>query len=78
MTFALILVSFVSLAVTSNASNIILITFPKKGLLKIDDLQLTSNRPELSPTNVPTQSYPYRHTYRSFRRTRDSRIIQGA
>lgn len=31
MTFALILVSFVSLAVTSNASNIILITFPKKG-----------------------------------------------
>lgn len=45
MTFALILDSFVSLAVTSNASNIILITFPKKGLLKIDDLQLTSNRP---------------------------------
>lgn len=63
MTFALILVSFVSLAVTSNASYIILITFPKKGLLKIDDLQLTSNRPRTLTINehtnpiIPLSSY---------------------
>lgn len=62
MTFALILDSFVSLAVTSNASNIILITFPKKGLLKIDDLQLTSNRPRTLTNEhtlivIPTEAF---------------------
>lgn len=58
MTFALILVSFVSLAVTSNASNIILITFPKKGLLKIDDLQLTSNRPRTLNNHANERTNP--------------------